>query len=189
MIMEYFPGRTLGEYVRRGRRFEVAEIVAIGVALCGILDHVHSVHGRNVILTDIQPDNLVWHRNILRLIDLGDYATGVGNHIGKLRGTPGFVAPEVYEGGDICEATEVFAVGRVLQYLLTGRTVHGGSICAARHGIRRRGGDDVFGYVRYSSLVRIVTSCTCADIGRRPQCARELMERLLMVLRAHSPGK
>jgi len=187
MVMEYFPGSTLGEYVRRGERFDAATIVAIGEQLCGILDHVHSVHGPGLIMTDIQPDNLVWHRGILRLIDLGDYICKGDDHIGKLGGTPGFAAPELYEGRGICEATEVFAIGRILQYLLMGTPEHGRGIIAVRHCGRRGVCHDECGYIR--ALVRLIATCTCADINRRPACVRELGDRLSMILQAHSPGK
>ncbi|MBR6896848.1 MAG: protein kinase [Lachnospiraceae bacterium] len=181
-VVEYFPGMTLGENVRKGLIFRDCEtvdgmsrrITQIMSELCGILDYIHSKNLRSPVLhLDIHPDNLIWHRGRLRLIDFGNARYG---YEGAERTVPrvcrGFAAPELYEGGDICEASDIYSAGRVMLYLLG---------CAAAY-------FDWEGDMRCEMLLDVALECVRRDVRKRPQSAAELMYRIREGRRAEKAG-
>jgi serine/threonine protein kinase/Tol biopolymer transport system component len=116
--MEFVRGRTLAEVVERDGPLSPARAAAVAVALCEALAVVHAaglvhrdVKARNVMLAD---DGRVV------LMDFG--AGGDVRHAGFDRaGTPLYLAPEVAAGAPATPQSDVYAVGVLLQYLVTGR--------------------------------------------------------------------
>ena len=117
--LTYFPGETLGEMVRRGRRFSVDEVINVGIQLCDVLDCMHSNRPERVFHLDLHPDNLVICNGRLRIIDFGNSWCGTGRCVvGKLSGTPRFSAPELRRGGEIDQTADIFSAGKILMYMM-----------------------------------------------------------------------
>jgi serine/threonine protein kinase len=123
LVMEYVRGRSLQQYAKDHTvsSREAARLV-IQVAAAA-----ESVHRRGVVHQDIKPKNiLVDESRRARLIDFGlarwRHAWSLTEH-GPSGGTPEFMAPEQAQGTEdwIGPRTDVFALGAVLYYLLTGR--------------------------------------------------------------------
>ena len=117
LIMEYMEGGTLQHAIDKMGCFAVSEAVWMAQR---VLECLKILHGQPqpMIYRDIKPENIMFDREgNLRLID----AAGVIP--GKYRvGTYGYAAPEQFwEGSKPGPACDLYAVGKVLAYLLTGK--------------------------------------------------------------------
>ena len=120
IIMEYIKGETLGESLRKGKKFTGKEIVSFGISLTQALGYLHR-RKPPVFYGDLKPDNLMLSESgKLFLIDLGSAVAGYEKMQRTCMGTEGFAAPEQYEGR-ISAASDVYGLGRTLE-VLTGRS-------------------------------------------------------------------
>ena len=89
---------------------------------------VKAVHDAGIIHRDIKPTNVMISSRGPVLVDFG-IAMGEGeSHVtrtGLVMGTPGFIAPEIIEGGDSDEITDWWSVAAVLAFAATGKPVFG----------------------------------------------------------------
>ena len=118
---EYIEGRTLDALVAERGPLDPKEVVEIGVHLCNALQ---AVHDAGLLHRDIKPQNVM--RETGGRIVLMDFGTGHDLTVteprpGDLSGTPLYLAPEVFAGGAPSRASDIYALGVVLFYLLTGQ--------------------------------------------------------------------
>jgi serine/threonine protein kinase len=119
--MEIVKGQTLDEIVRRQSRFSANEATLIGIDLCKALA---AVHGSGILHGDIKAHN-VMRENGGRTV-LMDFGTGrelrrEPSGPGKdFAGTPLYLAPEVFDGHPRTPASEIYSVGVLLYFLVTG---------------------------------------------------------------------
>ena len=119
VVMEYIKGKTLGQCLREGKHFSTDEIFRIAIAVTQILDTLHQKQPP-VFYGDLKPDNLmVSNQKKLYLIDFGSAKQGYGGAGVVVRGTPGFAAPEQYEG-KVSVSSDIYGLGKTLQ-ILTGK--------------------------------------------------------------------
>lgn len=123
LIEEYIPGTTLQELLDTDGPLPQAQIVDYMVQLCSVL---HSLHSCNppIVHRDIKPSNIVISPDgVLKLIDLNAarYADGSAGKDTVLLGTPGFAAPEQYGFGSSDAQTDIYALGILMNLLLTGQ--------------------------------------------------------------------
>jgi serine/threonine protein phosphatase PrpC len=122
-VMSFHEGATLQQHLEHGRHFSVAEAIQIGIRLgkaVGIL------HRMNVIHRDIKPDNIhLDTEGKLRLLDLGAALNPATMWSQGTPGTPSFIAPELFSGGQPSCQSDLYAVGVTLYYLLTRKYPYG----------------------------------------------------------------
>jgi serine/threonine protein kinase len=114
---EYINGVTLTEAFESGL-ITAGAAVAITEKLCGIVSYLH---GKSLLHCDIKPDNVLINGENVYLIDFGIahiYSKNGGGETAII-GTEGFATPELgYKKTDF--RADVYALGMVLYYLLTG---------------------------------------------------------------------
>ena len=121
LIVEYIPGRNLGEF-RRDGPMDLARVVRI---VADLAEGVAAVHARGLIHRDIKPSNVILHDDGQpRLVDFGLAAHLGSPRLRQVAGSPSYMAPEQVRGhGDrIDHRVDVFGLGGVLYALLTGRS-------------------------------------------------------------------
>src|SRR4051794_38878255 len=126
--LEVIPGDLevylVTEFVRgvpldvAARQYSLNEVVD---ALVQIIEALSYAHSQGVIHRDIKPQNaLVGDHGRVKLTDFGvAYRTGDTRltQIGYAVGTPGYIAPEILEGEDPTELTDIYAVGATARAL------------------------------------------------------------------------
>lgn len=123
LVLERVNGPAITEWAAE-REPCAAELIALFLKVC---DAVEAVHRAGVVHRDLKPANiLVGEGDEPKLIDFGvaklteseddRVATSAAARL-----TPAYAAPEQIVGGEITEATDVYALGVVLYELLTGR--------------------------------------------------------------------
>jgi non-specific serine/threonine protein kinase len=86
----------------------------------GVLDGLQHLHENGLIHRDLKPGNVMVQRGRPRLTDFGlTRVLNKGGHTTNLAGTPGYMAPEAFQG-KYSPASDVWAVGILMHELLTG---------------------------------------------------------------------
>ena len=121
LCMEFIKGRTLEQIVRAQGPFGQGEAVAVGSKVGHALA---AVHAAGIIHRDVKARNVMREdRGRIVLMDFGtgrDGAQLAHAGAGDLAGTPLYMAPEVLAGAAASVQSDIYSVGVLLYYLLTG---------------------------------------------------------------------
>ncbi len=122
LVMDLVRGIDLGALLKqRGQPgLPVDQSIEYTRQTCEALQYVHD---QQIVHRDVKPQNLILSENGVVLVDFGiarllDEAEEQGT-VGI--GTPRFMAPEVFAGGNVSARTDVFSVAATLWTLLVGR--------------------------------------------------------------------
>jgi eukaryotic-like serine/threonine-protein kinase len=127
IAMEYLAGADLHQLVRERGSFPPQRAVALAIQACRSLQEAHAA---GIIHRDIKPANLFAARSgdehdILKVLDFGIARLVSGafeaTATQSVRGTPAYMAPECWSGGDADARSDVYALGATLYCMLTGR--------------------------------------------------------------------
>jgi hypothetical protein len=138
LVEEYIVGRDLGKLVRKarplGKRLGAPVVAHIGVEALKALDYAHSKRDHDglplkLVHRDVSPDNLmVTQRGEVQLLDFGVLKADDrrrGTDPGQLQGNLAFMAPEQARGQEVDARADLFALGLVLYFALTGEPLYG----------------------------------------------------------------
>ena len=122
LVFEYVPGQTLTELLAANGAMPAVEAADL---MSDVLDALAVAHAAGVIHRDVKPSNiLVDQSGRARVMDFGIAAPVqqlTGNGAAQApAGTPGYMAPEVAQGGVATPAVDVFSAGMVLAEMLSG---------------------------------------------------------------------
>ncbi|MDX6465545.1 MAG: eukaryotic-like serine/threonine-protein kinase, partial [Gaiellaceae bacterium] len=123
MVLEYLPGGTLEERLRKGKPLTDQETTSIAAELASGLAHAHS---RGVVHRDLKPANVLFdEEGRAKLADFGiaRMAAGEGTltEAGTVLGTAAYISPEQAMGEPATAASDVYSFGVMLYRMLTGR--------------------------------------------------------------------
>jgi eukaryotic-like serine/threonine-protein kinase len=115
--MEFLTGRTLKAIVDEQGPFGPHEVALVGREVCRALA---AVHGQGVVHRDITAKNVM--REAGGRTVLMDFGTGehIDGSVAPLAGTPLYLAPEVLAGAASTTASDVYSLGVLLYYLVSG---------------------------------------------------------------------
>jgi eukaryotic-like serine/threonine-protein kinase len=176
-VMAFIDGETLGARVRRDGALKPHDAARILREVAWALAYAH---GQGVVHRDIKPDNILIERasgralvadfGIARLVQ----APGTSGE-GELVGTPEYMSPEQASGSDIDGRSDLYSLGVVGYYALSGRlpfTAPSVAAVLAQHVTKPSPPLDAPGAPR--ALVAAVEGCLTKDPGRRPQSGEDL---------------
>lgn len=121
LSMELVRGQTLEDIVKRQAPFGANEATLIGIELCRALA---AVHAAGILHGDIKAHNLMREQGGRTV--LMDFGTGrdlkrePSTPGSDFAGTPLYLAPEVFAGSNRTMASEIYSVGVLLYFLVTG---------------------------------------------------------------------
>jgi outer membrane protein assembly factor BamB len=120
LVMEFIEGDNLEIKLQQRRAaFQEEEIIGWAIALCDVLDYLHTHEPEPIIFRDVKPANvMITRRNQIRLVDFGIAKTFQTGSKGTMIGTEGYSPPEQYRG-EASPAVDIYALGATLHHLLT----------------------------------------------------------------------
>ena len=197
--MEYVPGPSL--FALQAKHGLWPELVALCVGhqlLCG-LQHMHR---RGIVHRDIKPENILLYQGRVVLSDFGIVksfgSAGAQLWPGRARaataavGTPGFMAPEQYQGRDISPRTDLFAVGALMYALVCGHVPYeGASVQRIWHNLKAGHCVDprAHGVVLSTRFCRLLAGCLAPRPRQRVRSAAQLGRQTLALLRPLSSAQ
>lgn len=122
---EFVEGATLSAIVRRSGPLPPREAAAVVAEVCKAMV---AVHAAGMLHRDIKAENVIREAKTGRilLMDFGlSHESGIGREAG---GTPAYMAPELFLGKAPSPASDIYALGALLYFLLSGLFPAGGSL-------------------------------------------------------------
>ncbi len=189
--MELLDGVDLEQLVRKRGPLPPARVVHILVQVCGALEEAHH---RGLVHRDIKPANIMLCRlgsrpDVTKVLDFGlvkELAeAGAATSDNTIAGTPAYIAPESVNAPDkVGPPADLYALGAVAYWLLTGRTVFSASTVI-----------EVFAHHLYTppvspsrhradlphELDETILACLAKQPDQRPASAKELRRLLEQV--------
>jgi serine/threonine protein kinase len=121
LARELVPGRSASDLVLHTG--PIQPIRAIGLALRAA-EALTEAHRNGALHLNLRPSNLfVLDGDLVKLVDFG-VAQRLSLERGTVHGDPHYLAPEQYEGKLVSFRSDIFGLGCLLYYLLTGRAPH-----------------------------------------------------------------
>src|SRR5262245_11468713 len=184
LVMEFVEGQTLQSVLEGGARVDIDRACDIGIQ---IAEGLHYAHQNGVIHRDIKPANVLLTSEgrakiadfgVARLSDTQVTATG------RLLGTPAFMAPEQFVGGQVDGRADLFAAGVVIYWMVTGdKPFAGDSILAVQYKVVHT--DPVpprkLNPAVSQGLENVILKSLAKDPGQRYQSGMELANDLRTV--------
>jgi serine/threonine-protein kinase len=191
LVMELLDGMDLESLVREHGPMPAPRVVHVLRQVC---DSLEEAHARGLVHRDIKPANIHLGRvgcreDFVKVLDFGLVKTaGVGaaqslaTIEGVIMGTPAFLAPEMTLGDTVDARADLYALGCVAYYLLTGEQVFTGDtvmkvVSQHLHAVpvppSKRTNLPI-----PAALDQLVLACLAKNPDERPQNARQLAQLL-----------
>ena len=138
LVMEYVAGHHIDRYCD-ARRLDVRGRIAL---LLEVGDAIAYAHRNLVVHLDLKPSNiLVTDSGVVKVLDFGASKLLFPDQGGTttIMATPAYASPEQLRGEPVTTACDVYALGAVIFYLLSGGRVAGDSLpVAIENALRER---------------------------------------------------
>jgi serine/threonine-protein kinase len=179
-VMEYLPGLTLDQLVAGHGPLDPARAVHLLRQVCGALSEAHAI---GLIHRDIKPGNVMvcargGRHDVVKVLDFGLVLDRGGGddkltREGTVAGTPAYMSPEQAAGDPVDHRADVYAVGAVGYFLLSGRAPFGaGSAMRTIAAVLTAAPEPLVGVP--DELAGVVMRCLAKAPGERFPTADEL---------------
>ena len=122
IVMQYVPGHSLEQRIRRSGPLELVEILRIALQVARALG---AAHEQGLVHRDIKPANILLEHGIDRPIVTDFGLARVANEAsltqsGMLAGTPNYMSPEQASGAQVDARSDLFSLGSVMYAMCVG---------------------------------------------------------------------
>jgi serine/threonine-protein kinase len=194
-VMELLDGVDLQELVRRHGPLPAERVSHILRQACASLAEAHA---RAIVHRDIKPANMYLCRralehDVVKVLDFGlvrrltdaPAADAVVTQPNLITGTPAYLAPEVTMNGTVDQRADLYALGCVAFWLLTGRLVFEAAtlpamLMAHAQSVPPRP-SSLAAFPVPEALDQLVLDCLEKDPAARPPSAEAIGERLAAI--------
>ena len=185
LVMELLVGTDLESLVRRNGPLPAERVIFILRQVC---DSLAEAHAAGLVHRDIKPANIHLGRlglqyDFVKVLDFGlakpavaaDVTQPLATVAGLALGTPAYMAPEIALGHQVDGRADIYALGCVAYYLLSGQLVFEGA--TGLEVLLKRLHDDPLPLQGRSELPiapeleRLVMSCLARNTDERPTAA------------------
>lgn len=189
--MEYIQGATLQDIVDACGPQSPERVVPILLQICAALAEAHGI---GLVHRDIKPANvmLCTRGNIpdfVKVLDFGlvkDLSEGSSeselSRAAALIGTPLYVAPEVALRRPIDARADLYALGALAYFLLTGTPVFTGTtvleVCVKHFSVPPDAMSERLGRAMHVGLESVITQCLAKEPANRPESAEAVIAAL-----------
>ena len=124
LLEEYIEGNTLDQQI-----FSKEDVRNIMHQLCECLNSLHKLDPP-IVHRDIKPENIIYHNNKVTLLDFGiaRFLDSKKNKDTLILGSVGYAAPEQFGFQQSNPQTDIYALGKLMNYLLNGSLEHQNNI-------------------------------------------------------------
>ncbi|RBY93992.1 serine/threonine protein kinase [Blastococcus sp. TBT05-19] len=172
LVMEYLPSRSLSAVLTEDGLLRVDQVAQIGAQ---VADALAATHAAGIVHRDVKPGNILIGQGgriagLVKITDFGiSHARGdvTLTQTGQITGTPAYLAPEVAQGREMTEASDVFSLGATLYTCLEGAPPFGTDDNALGM-LHRVAGGQVNPPQRAGSLTAPLMRMLAADPAERP---------------------
>jgi ATP-dependent Lon protease len=159
LVTEFADGGDLQTHVEargngRGLAVEEAKQIALRVATA-----IRELHDHDIVHRDLKPENVLSLDGCWKLADFGiskNLSRAVTQKTFQRYGTLGYAAPEQFQGVEARPSADVYSLGKIMVFLLTGQT-------------------DV-DHVQFSAWRDLITRCIRQDPHQRPAIGKMIEE-------------
>jgi ATP-dependent Lon protease len=159
IVTEFAAGGDLHDYLQQkndGKGLAVTEAREIGLRLAAGINELHS---NDIVHRDLKPRNILASQSKWKIADFG-----ISKNLSRLitqktfqsYGTAGYAAPEQFDGVEAKPSADIYSLGKILVFLLTGQT-------------------DV-DYVMYPAWRSLIVRCIDLDQSKRPSISEVMSE-------------
>lgn len=191
--MELLEGVNLREFVEQSGPLELSRALRFTHRIARALAEAHQ---RGIVHRDVKPENIFVTNagnepDFVKVLDFGIAKVG-DSHIndnltraGAIFGTPAYMSPEAARGAEAGTSSDVYGVGALLFFMLTGRPPFTGHspteilLAQIEHPIPRI--SDVLGYTVPEDIELLVQRCLAKSPAERFVDATELSDALSKV--------
>jgi serine/threonine-protein kinase len=194
-VMELLDGMDLESVVAKEGPLPPQRVIRILLQACESLEEAHRA---GLVHRDIKPANIHIGRmgmrsDFVKVLDFGlvkpfskrDQETSLATVAGQTPGTPAYMAPEMALGDGVDGRADIYALGCVAYFLLTGQLVFEATTSLqmiARHlQTPPRPPSERIDRPIPKRLDEVVLSCLAKDPRQRPQTAAELARELAAI--------
>jgi len=190
-VMEMLQGVDLQELVRRFGPQSEARVIHLLLQVCESLDEAHTAE---LVHRDIKPGNISICRlgprtDVVKVLDFGlvapsdlDRQASADTAPGGVAGTPAYMAPEALRAGAVDPRADLYGLGCVGYWLLTGRTVFDADSVADQVAAHLRQAPSppsaILGAIVDPTLESTLMSCLSKEPDGRPQSAAAMARSL-----------
>jgi eukaryotic-like serine/threonine-protein kinase len=169
LIMEYCDGQSLKSLIRASGAISEERILQFSLQICEVIQYLHNQENP-ILYLDLKPDNILVCEQEITVIDYGSarYRDDERNRE-AIAGTIGYAAPEQYAGEILDERTDIYGIGMVMYYMVTGCLFM--SNCSHIENVDLRGKCS-------SQLKRIINRCTKENAKLRYQSVEQIITAL-----------
>ncbi len=152
-VFEYVEGVTLKDYIAKNGNLSESRALKFASEIC---EGLKAIHALGIVHRDINPQNIIiTPSGEIKIIDFDIIRTEKAGKAAdtQLLGTPGYAAPEQFGFSQTSAKTDIYALGAVINYMLTGCTP-GEKLAKGR-------------------FKKVILKCTMVDENNRYQTAAE----------------
>jgi eukaryotic-like serine/threonine-protein kinase len=191
LVMEFLDGMDLESLVRQHGPMPAPRVVHVLRQVC---DSLEEAHARGLVHRDIKPANIHLGRvgcreDFVKVLDFGLVKTAsigaepsLATIEGVIMGTPAYMAPEMALGEDVDGRADLYALGCVAYYLLTGQQVFTGDtvlkVITQHLQAAPVPPSERTEFPIAATLEHVVLACLAKKPEDRPQTARRLAQSL-----------
>lgn len=126
IIEEFIDGVQLKTVKLQSSKIDVERIIKWTIDICSILEFLHARKPNPIIYRDLKPENIMLMQSgEIKLVDFGiarEFKDESDSDTLPI-GTRGYAAPEQYGIGQSDERTDIFSLGIIIYFLLTGHNL------------------------------------------------------------------
>jgi serine/threonine-protein kinase len=182
--MDYIEGSTLRAVVERKRSLAQEDTISIVVEICRAVAHAHS---KGIIHRDLKAENvMIDSEGNVFVMDFG-LARAVEDagltQPGMIMGTPFFMSPEQLRGEKLDERSDIYSIGLILYYCMTGDELFradGVTAVMAKHATTQIRDVVAMQSLLPSNLQDVLVSMLEEERNMRTRSVKEVLERLTL---------
>lgn len=124
IVQEYVGVNSLKNLILSQRKVSINNILEKFVQLTEFFEYLHEIRPYPILYLDLKPEHVFFTNSGIKVIDYGAIIELKESYAeGNCMGTYGFAAPELIAGELLDEKTDIYSMGAVLYWCLTGQVV------------------------------------------------------------------